>query len=88
MPIYEYRCVCGNEQEEMRPVTDRDKSPVCAVCGREMQRKWSVPSPCVMKPTGRGMALDSLNSKDTAHMKPSAKLKAAQGLDNPPKTFY
>ncbi len=42
----------------------------------------------VMKQTGKGMALDSLNSKDTAHMKPEMKTQAAKGLENLPKTLF
>ena len=79
MPIYEYRCECGNEQEEVRSVADRNLPLPCEVCRRQMQRKWSIPCPAVMKPTGRGMALDSLNDRSTSYMKPEHKAIAARG---------
>jgi hypothetical protein len=34
-----------------------------------------------MKPTGRDMALDTLNSKETSFMKPEHKRLAAEGLN-------
>ena len=91
MPIYEYRCACGNEQEEYRSLEQRNKSPVCAVCGRGMERKWSIPCPPVMKQTGKGMALESLNSGHGFPKGPEgrgAAAAAARGLESPEKRYY
>ena len=60
MPIYEYNCKCSNEKEVRLSLEDADQPQVCE-CGRVMQRKFSIPN-FVMKPTGKGMALDTLNS--------------------------
>ncbi len=80
MPIYEYRCKCGNEGEFILPF---DSQPQICECGETMQRKLSVSS-FVMKQTGRGMAMDTLNSKQNGmpdrHWKPQAERLAAAGL--------
>jgi len=84
MPIYEYQCVCGNEQDLRRSVDERNSPVACAVCGKGMSLQWSVSAPPVMKQTGRGMALDSLNTKlggfPDGHWKASATRAAAAGL--------
>ncbi|KKL50757.1 hypothetical protein LCGC14_2302320, partial [marine sediment metagenome] len=56
MPIYEYRCECGNEVEVRLSCEEADQSQACG-CGEVMQRKMSVSS-FVMKQTGNGMVLD------------------------------
>ena len=76
MPLYEYRCVCGNEREAMCPFG----TPQTCECGKDMERIWSVPRPAVMKQTGNDMALDSLNSKQTSHVSPEHKKAAERGL--------
>lgn len=58
MPLYEYRCECEKEREVLLPSPE----PQVCECGEVMQLRMSVCS-FVTKPTGRGMALDSLNSK-------------------------
>ena len=82
MPIYEYQCDCGNKEEVILSVQDGDKPQVCK-CGKAMLRKLSVSS-FVMKPTGNGMALDTLNSKENGmpnrHWKPTAERIAVEGL--------
>ena len=59
-----------------------DQSQVC-VCGEVMLRKMSVTS-FVMKQTGKGMAIDTLNSKQAGmpdrHWKPAAEKAAASGF--------
>ncbi len=80
MPIYEYQCECGNEGEF---ILSFDPEPQRCGCGRVMQRKMSVSS-FVMKRTGRGMALDTLNDKHNGmpnrHWKADAEKLAASGL--------
>ncbi len=77
MPIYEYKCKCGNEGEFILPL---DPEPQICECGEVMQRKISI-SNFVMKPTGRGMALDTLNSNVVGgRRKKWAEKAAAQGL--------
>ncbi len=78
MPIYEYCCECGLGGEIKLPLQAFEQPQICK-CGKVMQRKISAPN-FVMKPTGRGMALDSLNSKETKHIKPQYKKLAAQGI--------
>jgi len=60
MPIYEYSCECGRETEAKLPYEDSDMPQMCE-CGRVMTKRISL-SRFAMKPTGRGMALDTLNS--------------------------
>ena len=78
MPIYEYKCRCGKEKEAFIPFSDSEDAQICG-CGDVMLRKVSVVN-FYTKPTGRGMALDSLNSKATNHIKVQFKNLAAQGL--------
>ena len=79
MPIYEYYCECGCERELILPLHKRDELQTCG-CGKVMQYKISVAS-FTMKPTGRGMALDTLNSNVVGgRNKAWAESAAAQGL--------
>ena len=79
MPIYEYYCKCENEREVKLPFKDANQPQTCE-CGKVMQRKMSIPN-FVMKPTGRGMALDTLNSNVVGGgRKEWAENTAAQGL--------
>jgi len=87
MPIYEYKCECGREDEILLPL-GKDLKAVNCQCGRMMMRKFSVPYPAIFRQTGKDMALSSLNGKDTAHMKPWTKQKAAEGLTSPSKTIW
>ena len=78
MPIYEYYCECGTEREARLSFQDADPQ-VCG-CGKVMQRKVSTFS-FVMKQTGKGMALDTLNSNIVGGKRKAwAKSCAAQGL--------
>ncbi len=74
MPIYEYKCACGKEREVRLSFEEMNVPQVCA-CGASLQRKVSVSS-FTMKPTGRGMALDSLNSKWGGFPEGTSKAKA------------
>ncbi len=87
MPIYEYRCPSGHMAEALLPIAERDTPQTC-FCGQSMTRVASIPQPPVMKPTGKDMALDSLNGRSTGYMKPEHKAAAARGLERPEKTIY
>jgi len=88
MSIYEYRCPkCEYPIEIVLPIDERDNPQIC-LCGEVMMRIMSIPRPPIMKSTSKGMALESLNSKDTSHMKPETKMAAAKGLENPAKKIY
>ncbi len=77
MPIYEYKCKCGNTGEFILPLNPQ---PQTCKCGKVMQRQMSLSS-FVMKPTGRGMALDTLNSNVVGgRRKDWAEKHAASGL--------
>ncbi len=83
MPIYEYQCCCREErQERLLPRQERDHPQTCK-CGKVMVQVMSVSS-FVMKQTGKGMALDTLNSKEhgmpNKHWKATAEQCAATGL--------
>jgi len=79
MPIYEYHCECGLGGEVNLPLRDFGQPQKCD-CGKTMRLKMSVSS-FVMKPTGRGMALDTLNSNVVGgRRKAWAENAAAQGL--------
>ncbi len=64
MPIYEYQCECGNE-EERRLSYEEGGQPQTCECGETLKRKMSA-SNFTMKLTGAGMALDSLNTRGGA----------------------
>ena len=79
MPIYEYYCECNKEKEVKLSFQDADQPQLCE-CGKVMQKRMSVSS-FVMKPTGRGMALDTLNSNVVGgRRKEWAEKAAARGL--------
>ncbi len=82
MPVYEYRCKCGNERQVRLSFADGDRPQICE-CKESMRRKVSLSSH-VMKPTGVGMALDTLNAKTGGlpdkHWKADAERFAAAGL--------
>ena len=79
MPIYEYYCECNREKEIRLSFEDTDQPQICE-CGRVMKKKISV-SNFYAKPTGRGMALDTLNSNVVGDRnKAWAESAAAQGL--------
>jgi len=79
MPIYEYSCECNKEKEVKLSFSDADLPQVCE-CGNVMRKKMSVSS-FTFKPTGRGMALDTLNSNVVGgKRKKWAENAAAQGL--------
>ena len=79
MPIYEYYCECGAEREARLSFQDADQLQTCG-CGKTMQRQVSACS-FVMKQTGKGMALDTLNSNMVGGKRKAwAKSCAAQGL--------
>lgn len=79
MPIYEYRCVCGSEKEIRLSFKEMSVPQICEVCGTPMQRLMSV-FHSIMKPTGREMALDSLNSKGGGFPEGQTKAGAQQAV--------
>jgi len=87
MPIYEYHCECNKEKEVLLPFQDADQPQICE-CGGTMQRKFSTFG-FAMKPTGRGMALDTLNSNVVGgKRKAAAEQRASFGLEAPPRRVY
>lgn len=44
MPVYEYRCGCGNTMEAHRHVDERDEAPLCEACWELTRRVWSLPT--------------------------------------------
>ena len=43
MPVYEFKCVCGQENQRNAPIAiGRVILPVC-ICGKIMKRKFSPP---------------------------------------------
>ncbi len=82
MPTYEYECECGEKEDKLLPMQDSSQPQVCT-CGKVMRRMMSASS-FVMKQTGKGMALDTLNSREHGmpdkHWKPKAEQCAAAGL--------
>jgi len=90
MPLYEYQCECGNEEDVL--LSFQDTKPQVCECGKVMQRKISLPS-FVMKQTGNQMALDTLNAKDggfpSANKHKSwAQQKAFEGTQSKAKTVW
>ncbi|GAF73408.1 unnamed protein product, partial [marine sediment metagenome] len=59
MPLYEYQCECGNEEEVLLPF--QHPGQICE-CGKVMQLKVSSYS-FAFKQYARDMAKDSLNSR-------------------------
>jgi len=81
VPLYEYQCNCGNGEDRFLPYSQFDQPQTCE-CGEVMEHKMSRSS-FVMKQTGSGMALDTLNSKQgmpNRHWKADAERSAAAGL--------
>ena len=80
MPLYEYRCqACGKEVERLVSYKASDLQS-CHECGARLTRKVSFCN-FTIKPTGRGMALDTLNSGVVGgRRKQWAENAAAQGL--------
>ncbi len=86
MPIYVYRCPECFAEEEIIMSIGNDCSR--GHCNSIMQRMITLPQPAIIKQTGNDMALNSLNSKDTRHMRTQQKAIAAKGLECPPKVFF
>ena len=79
MPIYAYQCPeCQAVEEVSLPIAERDN--IRRHCNSSMVRLMTIPFPPIMKKTGRGMALDTLNSRETNFMKPKYKEWAARGI--------
>jgi len=86
MPIYEYKCECGNEKDVL--LSFQNSKPQVCECGRIMQRMISIPS-FVMKQTGNQMALDTLNSNAIGgKRKAMAEQRALEGIQTKEKTVF
>lgn len=90
MPTYLYRCdVCNMEEEAQVAVEHRDDLRLHS-CGCPMKRTYT-PQPIIMKPTGKGMAADALNSKAALPdrwYKNKYENLAAQGLGSRKRTQW
>jgi len=90
MPIYEYKCKCGGKKETWLPFGEFNTPQICE-CGETMWHKISLPN-IAAKPTGRQMALDSLNAKGggfpDGRYKAGAQQITAAGLEKPAKTIW
>ena len=80
MPLYEFKCECGGGESKILPISRFDQPQACE-CGKVMQLQVSLSS-FVMKQTGRGMALNTLNGNQmpNKHWKAHAEQSAAAGL--------
>ena len=86
MPIYVFRCPqCGKIDEVLLSPEQMYEPRQCCM---EMQRLMTMPQPPIMKKTANDWTLDSLNSRDTSHMKEEVKQKAMQGLELPQKEVW
>lgn len=87
MPIYLFQCPdCNESKEILLPMADRD-TPIVH-CQTPMVRKISLPILVNVKQSGREMALDMLNSKESTHMKPETKQAAFQGTLKKDKSLF
>lgn len=95
MPIYEYRCECGNEREVIVTYEEATQSEMC-VCGEAMQRKVSLPRSPVIVQTANDMALRQLNKRGNGEFqgmpnrwwKPEAERKAFAGTQRKAQTVW
>jgi len=90
MPLYEYKCECGNGEDVL--LSFQDTQPQICKCGGVMQRKISLSS-FVLKQTSGQMALDSLNSKsggfpDASKHKSWVQREAFEGTQKKDKTVF
>jgi putative FmdB family regulatory protein len=53
MPLYEYRCVCGNRIDQLRALAIRDIPADCERCGAPAARVVSAPRLAVVAATTR-----------------------------------
>lgn len=84
MPLYEFYCPRCDVTEDI--VTSYNNTATHS-CGTEMKRKFSIPL-VVMKQTASQMALNTLNSNESAHMKPEQKQAAFQGTFKKDKVLF
>jgi len=62
MPIYQYRCDCGQNKELILPISERNNPRYCE-CGKEMGRVMELPFPALFPSTGRDKILNTLNKE-------------------------
>jgi len=94
MPIYSYHCnKCVADKEVILPISKRNDSQV-HICGSIMERVISLPQSAIVRRSGKGMALDTLNSKEHYSLpskyggKSRTQAIASAGLEEPPKQFF
>jgi len=74
MPIYTYKCECGEEEEYIVRIKERDtKVIVCGKCGERMNR--GVDAPVIGKPAFRPGAILRGGRKVDGHWGKAAKLE-------------
>ena len=84
MPLYDFYCPkCKLMVEIFASPTE----VATHTCGTKMERRFPIPR-VIMKQSASDMALNSLNSKETSHMKPEMKELAARGLGKAQKTIF
>jgi len=83
MPIYRYKCPqCHNEDEQLLPIEDRDKTLTCD-CGGKLERLMSTMTFRIKQKGGRDMVLDTLN-REYRTLPPDQVKIMSGGLDPPP----
>jgi putative FmdB family regulatory protein len=100
MPLYEYYCDCGNEEDRLLAFDKSSKPQICK-CGRVLKRKFSTPYVSTQggilvtregkSAHGRDMAIASLNNGGgfrEGRFKQPAIDAAMAGLEKPPKTVW
>ena len=88
MPIYEYQCKCGQEKDVLRQMDECNNPQPCDICKGVMERKFSAYN-FAFVPTGKGMALDSLNSGVTGGKRKAwAESQSAKGLETAQHKYY
>jgi len=74
MALYEYRCTgCGREQEMILPMAEASAPQSCPGCGADLERKFSLPRPAVIRVTNRQKLLRGLNNERGGYRFPGAK---------------
>ena len=86
MPIYEYRCECGNEEEILFLARQISDWHTCPECNKAMTRKVSLPV-SIIPETGRDHVLQTLNAHNGHGLpcaprdRPRMETALAKGLD-------
>lgn len=57
MPTYVYKCDCGETDEQIRKIEDRDRLKICRRCRRPMERDIASFTGAVYAPTSSSSGL-------------------------------